>query len=269
MVEKMRTVLQPKINLTPREQQHQIRGHYHFDPSQGGSDTIVYPVRFPKLACDDVSRLVVSEHARRGHDPSDPLFVWMDVGRHTQRTNSYSDRDQDRRQRDQEIEQVDRAEQRSAWDHSGMDTSRAAAITVTVKDWPELNDMVEHYIQRYNWMGQRPSTGHKIWLQYPGQMTYCHIDHIYAFYNDRQDMYENPGRRRKAVSQLTQWEPGNYFCWGNTMMGSWNQGDTFTWTWGMPHWTANLGRNPRVSINWLSAEWYTDQQFLQGWGETI
>lgn len=269
MVEKMRRILQPTIKLTPREQQHRLRGDYHFDPRRESHDIIEYPHRFPQQACDEIARFVIAEHDRRGRDPGDPIFIWMDVGHHTNRTNSYSDADPDRRARDEEMERIDRAEQAAAWNGSALDVTRAAAVTVTVKELPELHEMVEYYIKKYNWMGQQASTGHKIWMQYPGQMTYSHIDHIYAFYNDRADIYENPKRRRKAVSQLSDWESGNYFCWGNTMMGTWTKGDTFSWTWAMPHWTANLGTLPRVSINWLSAEWYSDEQFRSGWGETL
>jgi hypothetical protein len=106
-------------------------------------------------------------------------------------------------------------------------------------------------------------------IQYPGQMTPCHMDHMYDFYSAERTRWDDAHVQRKIHCIITPWEPGHYMCWGNDTITHWEQGAGFAWNWGLPHWTANLGKNPRVSLVFSVKGDITDEELKNGMGETL
>ena len=49
--------------------------------------------------------------------------------------------------------------------------------------------------------------------------------------------------------QLTDWEQGHFWSYGNYMYKQWSAGEVTTFDWqNVPHSTANAGHNPRVTL---------------------
>jgi hypothetical protein len=49
--------------------------------------------------------------------------------------------------------------------------------------------------------------------------------------------------------QLTDWNPGQWFSYGNYTFEHWKAGDVTTFNWqDVPHSTANAGHHPRVTL---------------------
>jgi hypothetical protein len=49
--------------------------------------------------------------------------------------------------------------------------------------------------------------------------------------------------------QLTDWQPGHFWSYGNYMWSGWRAGDVSTFDWlNVPHSTANAGHTPRATL---------------------
>src|SRR5262245_23723154 len=76
-------------------------------------------------------------------------------------------------------------------------------------------------------------------VQFPGEVLTRHIDKLSKV------QPENPGNVKRFIVMLQDWEPGQFFMYGNAMFSHWRSGDIVTFDWpDMPHCTANASLSP-------------------------
>ena len=83
----------------------------------------------------------------------------------------------------------------------------------------------------------------RIHVQQPGEVWNIHIDKLYKWAPD------TPDRVMRIMIQLTDWQPGQFWQYGNYCYSQWRAGDVTTFDWAnVPHATANAGFHPRVTL---------------------
>jgi hypothetical protein len=83
----------------------------------------------------------------------------------------------------------------------------------------------------------------RIHVQHPGQVWNLHLDKLEKW------CPENPNKVMRVMIQLTEWEQGHFWSYGNYVFSGWKAGDVTTFDWqNVPHSTANAGHNPRVTL---------------------
>jgi len=83
----------------------------------------------------------------------------------------------------------------------------------------------------------------RIHVQWPGQVWNLHIDKLQKWSPD------DPSRVLRIFVQLTDWQPGQFWEYGNHHWNQWAAGDVSTFDWAnIPHSTANAGHHPRVTL---------------------
>lgn len=83
----------------------------------------------------------------------------------------------------------------------------------------------------------------RIHVQQPGQVWNLHIDKLQKW------CPEDPDRVLRVFVQLTDWQPGQFWEYGNYHYNHWRAGDVTTFDWAnIPHCTANAGFDPRVTL---------------------
>lgn len=83
----------------------------------------------------------------------------------------------------------------------------------------------------------------RIHVQHPGQVWNLHLDKLEKW------CPEDPSKVMRIMVQLTEWEMGHYFSYGNYTFTGWQAGDVTTFDWqNVPHSTANSGLKPRVTL---------------------
>jgi len=83
----------------------------------------------------------------------------------------------------------------------------------------------------------------RIHVQLPGQVWNLHLDKLEKW------CPENPNKVMRVMIQLTDWEQGHFWSYGNYIFSGWKAGDITTFDWQhVPHSTANAGHNPRVTL---------------------
>jgi hypothetical protein len=83
----------------------------------------------------------------------------------------------------------------------------------------------------------------RIHVQQPGQVWNLHIDKLQKW------APEAPDRVMRIMIQLTDWQPGQFWSYGNYNYHQWRAGDVTTFDWAnIPHATANAGFDPRVTL---------------------
>jgi hypothetical protein len=83
----------------------------------------------------------------------------------------------------------------------------------------------------------------RIHVQMPGQLWHLHIDKLYKWFPS------DPSRVGRYFIALTDWQPGQFWEYGNYHHRGWKAGDITTFDWqNVPHSTANAGFHPRVTL---------------------
>jgi|TARA_R110002167_G_scaffold157517_1_gene352509 hypothetical protein len=83
----------------------------------------------------------------------------------------------------------------------------------------------------------------RVHVQFPGQVWNLHMDKLEKWAPD------NPDSVERYMVQLTDWNPGQWFSYGNYTFEHWKAGDVTTFNWqDVPHSTANAGHHPRVTL---------------------
>jgi hypothetical protein len=83
----------------------------------------------------------------------------------------------------------------------------------------------------------------RIHVQQPGQVWNLHLDKLEKW------CPENPASVLRIQIQLTAWEPGQFWSYGNYCHSQWQAGDVTTFDWqNIPHATANASHHPRVTL---------------------
>lgn len=83
----------------------------------------------------------------------------------------------------------------------------------------------------------------RVHVQLPGQVWNIHIDKLQKW------CPEDPNRIIRIFVQLTDWNQGQFWNFGNYMYSNWSAGDVITFDWqNVPHSTANASNHPRVTL---------------------
>jgi hypothetical protein len=83
----------------------------------------------------------------------------------------------------------------------------------------------------------------RLHVQWPGQVWNLHLDKLEKW------MPADPTRVQRYFVQLTDWQPGHFWSFGNYTWQNWRAGDCVTFDWlNVPHSTANAGHTPRVTL---------------------
>jgi len=83
----------------------------------------------------------------------------------------------------------------------------------------------------------------RIHIQQPGEVWNLHMDKLQKW------SPEDPSRVGRYFVQLTDWQPGQFWEYGNYHWNQWSAGDVSTFDWSnIPHSTANAGHHPRVTF---------------------
>lgn len=83
----------------------------------------------------------------------------------------------------------------------------------------------------------------RIHVQRPGEVWNRHIDKLQKW------APEDPDSVMRIMIQLTDWQPGQFWEYGNYHYNHWRAGDVTTFDWqNIPHATANAGIDPRVTL---------------------
>jgi len=83
----------------------------------------------------------------------------------------------------------------------------------------------------------------RIHVQRPGEVWNLHLDKLYKWDP------EHPEQIMRIMIQLTDWQPGQFWAYGNYNYSQWRAGDVTTFDWAnIPHATANAGFDPRVTL---------------------
>ena len=83
----------------------------------------------------------------------------------------------------------------------------------------------------------------RIHVQRPGEVWNLHMDKLQKWNPT------DPSRVMRIFIQLTDWQPGQFWEYGNHHWNQWRAGDVSTFDWAnIPHSTANAGHHPRVTL---------------------
>jgi hypothetical protein len=98
----------------------------------------------------------------------------------------------------------------------------------------------------------------RIHVQRPGQTWNLHLDKLEKW------MPADPSQVVRYFVQLTDWQPGHFWAFGNYTWSRWQAGDIGTSDWyHVPHATANAGHRPRVTLQITGVATDATKIFLQ------
>jgi len=98
----------------------------------------------------------------------------------------------------------------------------------------------------------------RIHVQQPGEVWNLHIDKLYKW------APQAPESVIRIMIQLTDWQPGQFWEYGNYHYNQWRAGDVTTFDWqNIPHSTANAGYDSRVTLQLTGIQTEKTQAFLQ------
>jgi hypothetical protein len=104
----------------------------------------------------------------------------------------------------------------------------------------------------------------RIHVQMPGEVWNLHIDKLQKW------CPEDPSRVMRIMIQLTDWQPGQFWEYGNCHYHQWQAGDVTTFDWAnIPHSTANAGHHPRVTFQLTGVITEHTQKYLQTLKNTV
>lgn len=97
----------------------------------------------------------------------------------------------------------------------------------------------------------------RVHVQHPGQVWNLHLDKLEKW------MPADPSQVVRYFVQLTDWQPGHFWSYGNFVYQQWSAGDISTFDWvNVPHATANAGHQPRITLQITGVATDQTQQFL-------
>lgn len=97
----------------------------------------------------------------------------------------------------------------------------------------------------------------RVHVQHPGQVWNLHLDKLEKW------MPSDPAQVVRYFVQLTDWQPGHFWSYGNYSWTGWHAGDvsTFDW-WNVPHATANAGHVARATLQITGIKTSVTERFL-------
>jgi hypothetical protein len=101
----------------------------------------------------------------------------------------------------------------------------------------------------------------RLHVQIPGQVWNLHIDKLQKW------CPEDPDRIVRIFIQLTDWQQGQFWNYGNYNYTGWSAGDVTTFDWqNVPHATANASYDPRVTLQITGLVTDKTREFLRALG---
>jgi hypothetical protein len=98
----------------------------------------------------------------------------------------------------------------------------------------------------------------RVHVQYPGQVWQLHLDKLEKW------LPEDPTQVVRYVIQLTDWQPGHFWSYGNYMWSGWRAGNVTSNDWiNIPHSTANAGHVPRATLQITGIKTAETDKFLE------
>lgn len=98
----------------------------------------------------------------------------------------------------------------------------------------------------------------RIHVQYPGQVWNLHMDKLEKW------MPEDPSQVVRYFIQLTDWQQGHFWSYGNFMWSRWRAGSVTTFDWqNVPHSTANAGHVPRATLQITGIKTDKTEEYLR------
>jgi hypothetical protein len=106
-----------------------------------------------------------------------------------------------------------------------------------------LNWRIPESLQRISDAFALDNCMNRLHVQRPGEIWNLHLDKLYKWDP------EHPEQVMRIMIQLTDWQPGQFWAYGNYNYSQWRAGDVTTFDWAnIPHATANAGFDPRVTF---------------------
>lgn len=153
------------------------------------------------------------------------------------------------KKRDAEIPSQDLIEEEYDLERAGVDKD----IIITNLCW-ELDSTLE----RVSKLFALADPMNRIHVQYPGQVWNLHIDKLQKW------CPEDPNKVIRIMIQLTDWQQGQFWNYGNYLHSGWRAGDVTTFDWqNVPHSTANAGHHPRVTLQMTGVVTQETKDFLR------
>ena len=104
----------------------------------------------------------------------------------------------------------------------------------------------------------------RIHVQHPGQVWNLHLDKLEKW------MPADPTQVVRYFVQLTDWQQGHFWSYGNYAWAGWQAGDVSTFDWiNVPHATANAGHVPRATLQITGIKTTCTDAFLNTLKESI
>jgi len=98
----------------------------------------------------------------------------------------------------------------------------------------------------------------RIHIQQPGEVWNLHLDKLEKWNPN------SPDSVLRVQIQLTNWQPGHFWSYGNYTHSGWRAGDVTTFDWqNVPHSTANAGHTPRVTLQVTGVRTPATDAFLE------
>ena len=137
------------------------------------------------------------------------------------------------------------------------DLARAGAnpkMTITHMNWD-----IPPVLQRISDRFALKDCMNRIHVQKPGESWTMHIDKLQKW------CPEDPSQVMRIMIQLTDWQQGHFWNYGNYAWTHWRAGDVTTFDWeNVPHSTANAGRlTPRVTFQLTGVRTAETERFLR------
>lgn len=187
------------------------RSQYHFDTTRTDPrwDTVNFVQQFSVTWQDELQAAV---------DASRPV-TWRTRGRNTD-TLERSPQEYD--QEEYDLEQI------------GMPKDyKITNLNYTLG--PQLQKVADSF--------ELNDTMSRLHVQWPGQVWNLHLDKLEKW------MPSDPSRVQRYFVQLTDWQPGHFWNFGNFTWQGWRAGDCVTFDWiNVPHCTANASHTPRITL---------------------
>jgi hypothetical protein len=104
----------------------------------------------------------------------------------------------------------------------------------------------ERFLNIYTELGWK-DIGTSYYRMGTGTILPTHGD-LYLRYVDLFNLQGKEQRIRRAIVFLENWKPGHYFEGNNVAKTGWQAGDVVEWCYDAPHMAANLGLDPRYTL---------------------
>lgn len=103
-----------------------------------------------------------------------------------------------------------------------------------------------HFIDFFSGVGWK-NIGTSYYRMMPGTILPTHSD-LYVKYVNLFDLQGKEHSIRRAVVYLEDWRPGHYGEYCGRPMVNWTAGQTVEWAYDAPHMAANMGTEPRYTL---------------------